>query len=74
MLSKQMVFCMECGRPHEVVLATAPWGAKVCSKECNEGLQWKATLSMMGQPYRQREDVFIPKRENTDGSPQKKTP
>lgn len=55
--SEQTCFCNCCGKKMEVPLPTV-YGArwKVCGEECHREIEWRETLSIMGKPYRPRED------------------
>ena len=46
-------FCCCCGQRQESAPANTPYAQRrVCSKECNDELRWRETLSMLGKGYR----------------------
>lgn len=49
LFSLMPVFCMVCGKEHTTNFFS--YEGEVCSKECNEELNWRKTLSTLGKPY-----------------------
>ncbi len=55
--SKQKLFCNICGKEMLVEIPTCPGrGCKVCSKECLSEFLWRETLSIMGKPYKPKDE------------------
>lgn len=49
LFSKQKVFCNACGKEFET--AFTEFDGQVCSRACDEELNWRRTLSAMGSVY-----------------------
>ncbi len=53
--SKQKIFCNACGiEMFQEIPAVYGKNFKVCSAECNLEMNWRYTLSIMNQEYRDR--------------------
>lgn len=52
--SKQKCFCRACGTELFVALSSPGW-VEVCNTGCYEELEWRKTLSTLGEEYYPRE-------------------
>jgi hypothetical protein len=49
LFTTQPVHCNACGKQFSTDFRS--YGGRVCSRECHAELEWRKTLSIMGQPY-----------------------